>query len=124
MEKRSMTCIVCPVGCRLTATIDNGKVIAVEGNKCRRGEKYAIEEITNPTRTLTTTVRVDGGEYPLVPVKTSAPIPKPDLLKAMEIVKTLRVNAPVKLGDVIVKDFIAPGVDLVACRNISNKTDV
>lgn len=119
MEKK-FTCIVCPVGCELTAELsDDGKtVIKVTGNSCKRGEKYASEELTAPSRTLTSTVRLTGATEKLLPVRTDRPIPKGSLADAMKIVKTVVAAAPVKTGDILVRDFIAPGVNLVATKNI------
>ena len=74
MEQRKLTCIVCPMGCPLTVTLDNGKVMEVTGNTCPRGAKYGQEECTHPTRTLTTTMKVEGKDK--VSVKSAAPLPK------------------------------------------------
>ena len=113
-----ITCIMCPLGCRMTAEKENG-VWKVTGNTCPRGKKYAQSELTSPVRTLTTTVRLSGSASDkFLPVRTSAPIPKPKLMEAMAIVNTLTAAAPVKVGDVIAADFIEKGIDLIACKNI------
>lgn len=111
-----MTCIVCPMGCRLTVETVDGKY-AVRGNGCRRGADYAVQEATNPMRTLTSLVKVMGGAEPLCPVKTSAPIPKAMIGAALRAVKAARADAPVKIGDVIIKDIAGTGADLVATAN-------
>jgi CxxC motif-containing protein len=112
-----MTCIVCPVGCRLEVDLgDNGCVAAVSGNTCVRGERYAVSEITNPVRTLTSTVHLSGASEPFLPVRTAAPISKGRLFAAMERIRSLSVSAPVKTGD-IVATF--DGVDIVACKTIA-----
>ena len=118
--KKNLTCIVCPVGCRLEVTMDAaGKIEDVSGNTCKRGFDYATTEFTDPRRTLTTTVRLSGSASDkFLPVRTSAPIPKPKLMEAMAIVNTLTAAAPVKVGDVIAADFIEKGIDLIACKNI------
>ncbi|MBQ8552419.1 MAG: DUF1667 domain-containing protein [Clostridia bacterium] len=118
--KKNLTCIVCPIGCRLEVTLDdNGKVVDVAGNTCKRGHDYAMTEFTDPRRTLTTTVRLTGSDSDsFLPVRTSAPIPKPKLFEAMKKVNTLEANAPVKVGDVICADFIEDGINLIACKNI------
>ncbi len=117
--KKELTCVVCPIGCKLTAEIENGKVISVTGNTCPRGKKYAESELTNPVRTLTSSVRIitDLGTR-MLPVKTSSPIPKGKLFEAMEIIHGIKVQSPVKVGDVILSDFIEKGIDLVACKNM------
>jgi Uncharacterized protein with conserved CXXC pairs len=120
MEKK-FTCIVCPVGCELFATLseDGKNVTKVSGNSCKRGEKYAIEELTAPSRTLTSTVKVTGAVEKLLPVRTDNPIPKGSLSDAMKIVKTVTASAPVKTGDILVRDFIVPGVNLVATKSVA-----
>lgn len=119
LEKRSLTCIVCPIGCGLTVQIENGKVAGVEGNTCKKGEDYARTECTNPTRTLTTTVKVKGGQYPLVSVKTDQPVAKDLIFRCMEIINGIELTAPVKLGDVILENILGVGVNIVATRNIN-----
>ncbi len=111
-----MTCIVCPVGCRLLVEMVDGKYV-VTGNNCRRGADYAVQEATNPVRTLTSLVRVEGGAEPLCPVKTSSPIPKSIIGVALEAVRAARAAAPVKIGDVVIRDIAGTGVDLVATAN-------
>lgn len=117
-----MTCIICPMGCSMEVTIeDNGsikKVIEVKDNLCPRGAQYAAKEITDPTRTLTTTVAVKNGACPLVPVKTASEIPKAMLFNAMEVLRRLHVDAPVSRGQVLVKDLLGTSVSVVSCADI------
>lgn len=117
---KKFTCIVCPVGCELTATLsDDGKSVAnVEGNSCKRGITYAVEELTAPKRTLTSTVRIVGADDKLLPVRTDRPIPKGALFDAMKIIRTVTVKAPVKIGDVLVPDFIELGTNLIATKSV------
>jgi CxxC motif-containing protein len=111
-----MTCIVCPVGCRLMVEMADGKYV-VTGNGCRRGADYAVQEATNPMRTLTSLVKIAGGGEPLCPVKTSAPIPKAMIGAALDAVRAARADAPVKVGDVVIKNIAGTGADLVATAN-------
>ena len=76
MEERRLTCIGCPMGCPLVVTMDGGEVVSVTGNTCKRGEIYGRKEVTNPTRIVTSTVRVSGGSIDMVSVKTKEDIPK------------------------------------------------
>lgn len=115
-EKREMICINCPIGCMLTAEM-TGNGIKVTGNTCPRGEKYAIAEITHPTRTLTTTVKVSNREDVFLPVKTAKPISKEKLFEAMAQLSEAEVNAPVKIGDVVFKS-ICGEADVVATGNV------
>ncbi len=114
--KREMTCIICPMGCRLTAEIQ-GESIRVTGNTCRRGEAYAVQEVTCPMRTVTSLVAVEGGELPLCPVKTAAQVPKARIGDVLAALKKVRVQAPVRVGDVLIPDVAGTGVDIVATAN-------
>ena len=100
--KKELTCIVCPIGCRLCAELGEGnEVLSVSGNTCPRGKAYAEAELTHPTRTLTTTVAVEGRDGVMLPVKTDKPISKENLLAAMDILRSVRVSLPVKVGDIV-----------------------
>jgi len=118
MEKRNLICIVCPMGCPLTVTLEDGKVTAVEGNTCKRGYEYAVNECTAPKRVLTTSVRVEGGNAPLVSVKTESGIPKELLFDAMKTLRAVTVKAPVRIGDVVYADLCGTGVNVIAGKNI------
>lgn len=117
--KKHLTCIECPQGCRLLAEVEDGRCLSLTGNKCPKGAEYGKQEIENPMRTLATTVLAQGLEVKMVPVRTSRPIPKASLLAAMEAVKQLRVSRPVAINEVIEKDFMGLGVDLIATRSIA-----
>lgn len=114
MTKREMVCVSCPMGCAITVELDdNNEVISVTGNTCPRGEKYARQECTHPERMLTSTVKVEGGRLPVVPVKSASPIPKEMLFDAMKEVNKVTLKAPVTFGDVAVKDILGTGIDIV-----------
>jgi CxxC motif-containing protein len=116
---RELICIECPLGCALSADIENNKVVATRGNKCPKGEAYAISEVEAPKRFFTATVLAENLEIKLVPVKTTVPIPKPRIIEAALEVKKIRVSKPVSIGEPIVKNFLGLGVDLVATRQVS-----
>lgn len=118
MENRLFTCISCPIGCEVEAKIEDQKIIDVKGNRCPRGEDYVKNEYFNPTRILPTTVRVKDGILPLVPVKTLKPIPKDLLEDAMVELAKVIVEAPVKMGQVVLQDILGTGVDVVATRDL------
>ena len=122
MRRIEVTCILCPVGCRLTVTEEDGEW-KVEGYGCRRGLAYGLEEAQNPSRVLITVIPVDDGELPVVPVKTSKPIPKNLLLKASKALAGLRVKAPVRLGQVIARNILDLDVNIVATRSIKARRD-
>lgn len=113
-EKIKMTCIGCPKGCLLTVSGNAIEDFLVEGNSCKIGVQYAFKEMTFPMRTLTCTVKVSGGERPLVAAKSVPEIPKDMQLKCMEVVKRTVVKAPVHAGDILIKDILGLGADIVA----------
>lgn len=119
-ESREFVCICCPIGCKLKARRD-GDTVRVTGNTCKRGEKYAIDELTAPKRTVTTTARLNGGVFPCVPVKTSEPIPKDKIFAALYVIKHTELAAPVEIGDIAVKDICGTGADVVVTRAVACK---
>lgn len=119
MEVRNLICINCPMGCPLTVEMKEGQVVSVSGNTCKRGEIYARKEVTNPTRIVTTTVKVKGGETDRVSVKTKEDIPKEKIFDCIRALKGIEVTAPVHIGDVILKNVADTGVDIVATKNAS-----
>ena len=121
MEKRELTCIVCPLGCHITVTLDKGKVIDVRGYSCPKGKEYAYQEIVQPVRTLATTVKIHNGTRNMLPVKTSKPIPKELLLKAMDVIAKVEVDAPIKIGTVIIKNILNTGADVIATATVEKK---
>ena len=114
--KTELTCIVCPMGCHLNVE-QSEEGFKVEGNTCKRGEKYAVQELTNPTRVITTTVKLEN-YLQLLPVKTEDPIPKGMIFDIMEALDKVRVNAPVKVGDVIVENILDTGVDVISAKTM------
>lgn len=114
--KKNLTCIVCPMGCDITVTLEKGEVVDIKGNTCPRGAEYAKNECTNPVRTITTTVMCSNGKP--VSVKTSSPIPKSKIFECMKIINSVRVNVPVFAGDVIIENIADCKADIVATQNI------
>ena len=110
-----LTCISCPLGCPLKLETDNeGKVLSVTGNTCKRGEDYGRREGTAPTRTGTSTVRLKGGTGPVVSVRTRQDVPKSKIFAVMEEIRRTVVTAPVHIGDVVIPNIAGTGVDLIA----------
>lgn len=114
---KEFVCIVCPNGCNLR-TEELDRVIAVTGQKCPKGEEYAKIELICPTRTLTSTVSTSFPSHPILPVRTSDAIPKGKIMNAMKEINRIVVTERLKCGDVVVKDFIGAGVDLIATDDI------
>lgn len=118
VETRIMNCIMCPLGCEMTVTIEDGAVTGVTGNTCPRGPKYAHDEVVAPKRMLTSTVRVNGGLLPLVPVVSKTTLPKERILDCASALRQVIVEAPVSEGQVIVENILGLGVDIVASRSM------
>lgn len=112
---RDLTCIICPRGCALHVE-QQGDELIVSGNACPKGTQYAIDECTNPVRTITSMVRVSNREDSMVSVKTAAPIPKGNIFDAMKRIRSASVEAPVKIGDVILSDVY--GTQIVATKDV------
>lgn len=122
MEKRELTCIGCPLGCQITVELENGEVTSITGNTCKRGSDYARKEVTNPERTVTSTVMIEGGETDtFLPVRTASDIPKDKISECMQCLKGVTVKAPVAVGDVIVADVAGTGVDVVSAKTVPAK---
>lgn len=114
-----LTCISCPLGCPLKVETDEqGQVVSVTGNTCKRGEVYGKKEVTAPERMVASTVRVEGGAAPLTSVRTRSPIPKGKIWDCMEDIRRAKVQAPVKLGDVVVENAGNTGVDVIATKSV------
>ena len=118
MEEKKLTCIGCPMGCPLTVVMNGKDVVSVTGNTCRRGDVYARKEVTNPTRIVTSTVRVSGGSIDMVSVKTKEDIPKDKIFECVRALKGIRIPAPVHIGDVILTNVAGTGVDIIATKNV------
>ena len=118
MKTVNLICIGCPLGCPLTVEMEGDEVKAVSGNTCPRGDAYARKELTNPTRIVTSTVRVAGGGLAMVSVKTASDIPKGKIFDCVKALKDVEVKAPVKIGDVIVENVAGTGVNIIATKNV------
>ena len=115
--KRELTCIVCPIGCQLSVTLENGIVTEVVGNTCPRGKQYAIDECTHPVRTITTTAPTnDGG---VIPVKTSQPIPKELMFECMKEINGAVVTLPAKIGDIVIENLLGTGANVIVTANMN-----
>lgn len=104
-------CIMCPVGCQLEIEEREGKVL-VSGNSCRRGVDYGVQEFADPKRVVTGLAPLRSGG--VVPVKTNGQVNKHDVAKVLELIKSLRLDLPVNAGDVVIKDALGSGTDIVA----------
>ena len=120
MEKRELTCIGCPLGCSITVTLENGEIKDVAGYTCKRGYDYARKEVTNPTRIVTSTVRLTGSATgaAVVSCKTAQDIPKGKIFEIVVALRQVTAHAPVKIGDVLLSNAAGTGVDIIATKNV------
>ena len=119
IKNKVLTCIVCPLGCKIKVS-KNGKTISIKGEKCAKGKDYAIKETTNPVRVLTATIRVRNGILPLLPVKTTLPIPKKQVFACLKKLYQVEVKARVKMGTVIIKNIAGTNSDVITTRGIDS----
>ncbi len=117
METRELVCIRCPLGCMLSVEMNGSEVVNVTGNTCKRGAEYANKELTNPTRIVTSSVSVLDGTTATVSVKTQDDIPKGKIFECMKALQGVVLQAPVRIGDVVVKNVADTGVDVIATKN-------
>lgn len=116
--KKDLTCINCPLGCLVTVTMDEeGNITDITGNTCKRGEVYARNEVKNPVRVVTSTVKLDGGKEYSVSVKTADAIPKNKMNKVMDEINKASITAPVHVGDVVIENIADTGISLIATAN-------
>ena len=113
-------CIVCPTGCEIQVKQDQKHKISFEGYTCERGLEYAQQEFYEPKRILTTTVRVDNGVLPLIPVRTDKPILKDKLKDVLNEIAKIKVKAPIQMGDILIENVLELGANIIASRNLLN----
>lgn len=118
-NKRKMICIVCPIGCKIEVSQDSGgEGYFVTGNQCNRGVEYGIEELTNPTRILTSTVKLVNAELKRLPVRTDIPIPKKLIFECMKELTSVEVYAPVKAGTILISNILGTEANIIASRSV------
>ncbi len=112
-----ITCISCPVGCRMTVTTQDGEVMEITGNQCKRGEVYARQESVQPLRMVTAVAPVIDSPAP-VSLKTKSPIPKESIMPAMKQIRALKLHLPIHAGDVLLENVAQTGVNIIATRSL------
>ena len=118
MDEKEITCIICPIGCKILVQTDGKKVELIKGSKCKRGIEYARSEALYPRRMLTSSVFVKEGRWPLVSVKTSKAVPKNKIFEVLKAIKSIRVKAPIKSGQILIKNVANTGIDVIATKNV------
>ncbi|MDD4569529.1 MAG: DUF1667 domain-containing protein [Tepidanaerobacteraceae bacterium] len=115
MKSKQVTCIICPKGCQINVKMNGNEIVSIENYDCKRGLEYAKNEVLDPRRILTTTLKLSSGR--VLPVRTKDPIPKKYLKKAMFELKDVVITPPIKVGDVVAKDVVGTGIDVIATGN-------
>lgn len=115
-----MVCIVCPVGCRLEISEDptSESGYLVTGATCKKGEVYGVKELSNPTRLLTTTIKIKGASLPRIPVRTDSEIPKDKIFECMDLINKIELEAPVEMGQIIANNILDLDVNIIASRSM------
>ena len=117
-KERAFTCIVCPNGCVVETQSEDGRLLSLTGNKCKRGEEYVRQELTDPRRTIATTVPIAGAALPLCSVRLNRPIPKREIFRVMSEIAGVRLTAPVGIGQVVIKNVCGLDSDVIVTKNM------
>lgn len=118
---REMICIICPNGCELTLELEGKVIKKIIGACCKKGIAYATQEIQNPKRTISSLVKVNNGEMPLVSVRTTKGVPKDKIFDVMKEIKNIQIDAPIKIEQVLIHNVLGLGVDIIATKSIDKK---
>ena len=124
MSIREYTCVVCPNGCTLKVEVKDGETpefIKVEGNICKKGESWARQEVENPLRTIASSVLVRGGDFPLASVRTDSAIPLESIGKVMDDIRSITMDAPLEIGDVVIEKPAGTDCRIIVTRKIKCK---
>ena len=119
-SEKEITCIICPIGCKILVRMDGSKLEVLGGYECKKGIEYARNEALDPRRMLTTSILVRNGDWPLVSVKSSKPIPKEKVFSVLEEIKRVDIKAPVKSGQAILKNVADTDIDIIATKTVKN----
>jgi len=117
-EKKHFVCVVCPIGCEIDVVHDGSKIISMEGNKCEKSEEFVTQELIEPMRVLTTTVRIQCSKWPVIPVRTDKSVPKRLFPRIVRQLRRIKLQAPVNMLDVVVKDVLRTGANIISTRTM------
>lgn len=121
IERVHFTCVTCPIGCEIDVELQDSDVVSMEGSKCAKGQEFVLQELQEPMRILTTTIRIRGARWAMLPVRTDEPIPKRLLFRVIKELANIEMQAPVKVSDVIIGDIAGTGANIVATRNMKRE---
>ena len=117
--KKEVICVVCPRGCIVNVEYKGNDVVQITGNKCKKGIDFAKEEAIDPKRILTTTLGIDSSSFRRIPVRSSEPVSRDKILNIVREIKRIKVKPAIKMGDVIAKNFMDTGIDIIASMDIN-----
>ena len=115
---REYTCIICPNGCEIQADVENGKILSITGNICPKGESYVEQELTDPRRTIASSVRIKGSFLPLCSVRLTKPVPKQAIFSVMEEINKAELTAPVRIGEIVIRNVCGLEADVIVTKNM------
>jgi CxxC motif-containing protein len=117
-EKKHFVCVVCPIGCEIDVVHDGGKIISMQGNKCEKSTEFVSQELIEPMRILTTTVRIEGSRWRVIPVRTDKAVPKRLFPQVMKRLRRITLQAPVNMLDVVARNVLRTGANIIATRTM------
>ena len=117
-DRRTFTCIICPNGCTIEAEYEGEQIVRIAGQQCKRGEEYVRQELTDPRRTIATTVSISGASLPLCSVRLSAAIPKKDIFRVMAEINKVHLHAPVSIGQVVIRQVCGLDSDVIVTKDM------
>ena len=115
---KTITCTLCPNGCEIEADIEKDRIIRIDGNLCGKGKSYAIQELSNPKRNISSSVLVEGGELPLASVRLTAPVPRSKIFDVMREIKKQRLKAPVHSGQTVIQNVLGLKSDVIVTKTV------
>lgn len=118
---KKYTCIVCPNGCDIIVEVEEKLIKSIKGATCKLGNNYVEQELTNPHRTISSSILLEGGALPLVSVRLSKSIPKEKIFDVMEVIKKTHLTAPVSVGQIVIKNILGLGSDVIVTKNVKAK---
>lgn len=120
MNSRAFTCILCPNGCEIEVCHENGRILEIKGNKCPKGQQYVEQELTDPRRTIASSVRIKGSFLPLCSVRLTKPVPKQSIFSVMEEINKTELKAPVHIGEIVIRNVCGLDCDVVVTKNMES----
>ena len=120
-EKKHFVCVVCPIGCEIHVVHEGSEIISMHGNKCEKSLEFVTQELIEPMRVLSTTVRIHGARWPVIPVRTDKAIPKRLFPSIMKRLRRIKLQAPVNMWDVVVRNVLRTGANIIATRTMPHE---